>query len=137
MSFLLDTCVLSELAKPRPHPNVVGWFAGEASDDLFVSVVSVGEIESGIAKLPAGRKKAGLAAWLGRLRAGYADRLLGVDVEIAAVWGRMTARVEAAGAHLAVLDGLVAATASHHGYTVVTRNVKDFVATGVAIHDPW
>ena len=137
MSFLLDTCLLSELSRPKPHPNVVRWFEAQDSAALFVSVLTVGEIEKGIAALPPGRKQVALSGWLATLRSTYGDRLLPVDAAIAAIWGRTAARVEHDGGALAVVDGLLAATALHHGYTVVTRNVGDFEKTGVAVLNPW
>ena len=137
MSFLLDTCLLSELSRPKPHPNVVRWFEAQDSAALFVSVLTVGEIEKGIAALPTGRKQVALSGWLATLRSTYRDRLLPIDAAIAAIWGRTAARVEHEGGALAVVDGLLAATALHHGYTVVTRNVGDFEKTGVAILNPW
>jgi predicted nucleic acid-binding protein len=100
-------------------------------------VLTVGEIEKGIAALPTGRKRVALSGWLATLRSTYGDRILSIDAAIAAIWGRTAARIEGAGGRLAVVDGLIAATAVHHGYTVVTRNVGDFVKTGVAILNAW
>ena len=137
MSFLLDTCVLSELTRPRPNPNVVAWFETQDSAALFVSVLTVGEIEKGVAALPTGRKKVALSGWLATLRSTYGDRLLPIDGAIAAIWGRTAARVERERGTLTVVDGLIAATALCHGYTVVTRNVGDFRKTGVALLNAW
>ena len=137
MSFLLDTCLLSELIRPKPHPNVIRWFEAQDSAALFVSVLTIGEIEKGIAALPTGRKKVALSGWLATLRSTYGDRLLPIDAAIAAIWGRTAARVDRDGGTLAVVDGLIAATALHHGYTVVTRNVGDFRKTGVALLNAW
>ena len=137
MSFLLDTCFLSELTRPKPHPNVVRWFEAQDSAALFVSVLTIGEIEKGITALPTGRKKVSLGGWLATLRSTYGDRLLSIDAAIAAIWGRTAARIERDGGMLAVVDGLLAATALHHGYTVVTRNVGDFQKTGVALLNAW
>jgi predicted nucleic acid-binding protein len=137
VSFLLDTCVVSELTRPKPHANVIRWFEAQDAAALFVSVLTVGEIEKGIAALPTGRKRVALSGWLATLRSTYGDRILSIDAAIAAIWGRTAARIERAGGRLAVVDGLIAATAVHHGYTVVTRNVGDFVKTGVALLNPW
>ena len=137
MSFLLDTCVLSELTRPKPHSSVLRWFETQDAAALFVSVLTVGEIEKGIAALPPGPKRVALTGWLATLRSAYADRVLPIDVAIAAIWGRAAARIERAGGRLSVVDGLIAATALHHGYTVVTRNVSDFVQTGVALLNAW
>jgi len=137
VSFLLDTCLLSELTRPKPHPNVIRWFEAQDSAALFVSVLTIGEIEKGIAALSTGRKKVALSGWLATLRSTYGDRLLPIDAAIAAIWGRIAARVDRDGGTLAVVDGLIAATALHHGYTVVTRNVGDFQKTGVALLNAW
>lgn len=137
MSFLLDTCTLSELTRPRPDPGVAAWFETQDGRTLFLSVLSVGEIERGIALLRAGRKKTALSSWLATLRSSYGERVLPVDDAVAITWGRLAAGAERTGAPLGVIDGLIAATAIHHGYTIVTRNTADFAKTGVALLNPW
>jgi len=84
-----------------------------------------------------GPKKAALASWLATLRSTYAERVLPIDATIATIWGRLTALVERRGGLLGVVDGLIAATALHHGYTVVTRNIADFAGTGVPVINVW
>lgn len=134
MSYLLDTVVLSELRKPDRHPGVIGWLRGVSADDLFLSVVTIGEIERGIAlqrvKDPAFADA--LDAWLLRTIDVYADRILPADVRIARRWGALSARIGNAGADL-----LIAATALEYGLTVVTRNHRHFEPTGVAVLDPF
>jgi len=137
LSFLLDTCVLSELTRPTPDSRVSAWLDEQEATSLHLSVLTVGEIEKGVAALPRGRKKRALTTWLATLRSTYADRLLQIDVAVAAIWGRTAAGVERRGRRLGVVDGLIAASALHHGLTVVTRNVADFDATGVALLNPW
>ena len=137
MSFILDTCVLSELARPVPDRGVTGWFEAQEAEALFLSVLTVGELELGVAVLPTGKKRSMLTTWLATLRSTFADRILPIDIATAAVWGRSAARARRRGRRLAVIDGLIAATASHHGYTVVTRNVSDFEATDAAVLNPW
>ena len=137
MSFLLDTCVLSELARPHPDARVSDWLDDQDVASLHLSVLTVGEIEKGVAVLPRGRKKRSLTTWLATLRSTYADRLLPIDTAVAAIWGRTTATAELRGRRLGVVDGLIAATAMHHGLMVVTRNVRDFDATGVGLLNPW
>jgi toxin FitB len=116
---------------------MIRWFEAQDAAALFVSVLTIGEIEKGIAVLPTGRKKVALSGWLASLRSTYSDRVLSIDAAIAAIWGRTAARIEREGGRLAVVDGLIAATAMHHGYTVVTRNIGDFTTTGVALLDAW
>ena len=92
MRTLLDTCVLAELRKPDGHPGVRSAVAETPDADLFLSTLTVGEIAKGIALLPAGRKKKGLASWLNGLEATFGDRILGIDAPTGRVWGELTAR---------------------------------------------
>jgi predicted nucleic acid-binding protein len=134
--FLLDTVVLSELRKPRRqrNRNVVHWIEKVSSQDLFVSVVTIGEIERGIERQrqldPPFAE--GLATWVDTVLRTYEDRILPVDVAVARRWGRLSQRIGNKG-----LDLAVAATALEHGLTVVTRNVSDFEPTGVSVLDPF
>jgi predicted nucleic acid-binding protein len=132
--FLLDTVVLSELRKSRRDPNVVAWIAAQRTADLFVSVVTVGEIERGIAlqtaKSPAFAEA--LRVWLDKVLSLYADRILPFELGCARRWGRLSAAI---GNNTA--DVLIAATALEHGLTVVTRNVDHFAPTGVPTVNPF
>jgi predicted nucleic acid-binding protein len=137
VSFLIDTCTLAELVKPRPHFGVLAWFEAQDADALHLSALTVGEIEKGVALLPSGRRRTGLRTWLGTLASTYASRVLPVDAAVAALWGRLSAAAEQGSRLVSVVDGLIAATALHHGLTVVTRNTKDFIPSGVPLLDPW
>jgi toxin FitB len=137
VSFVLDTCALSETARPAPDAGFVAWLDQQGAANLFVSVLTIGEIEKGIAALPASRKRTNLANWLATLRSVYGARVLPIDDAIAALWGRMAADAERRGRALSVIDGLIAASAQHHGYSVVTRNSADFEPTGVPVLNPW
>lgn len=137
MSFLLDTCVLSELTRPTPHPGLLRWFDAQVPESLFTSALTIGEIEKGIFLAPAGRKKTALETWLGRMRAVFTGRILHVDDAVATTWGRLVAASERSGRPLAVVDGLIAATALTHAFPIVTRNVTDFAGTGVSLINPW
>ncbi|CDK97894.1 putative plasmid stability protein stbB [Magnetospirillum gryphiswaldense MSR-1 v2] len=132
--FLLDTVVLSELRKRDRSPNVVRWLTDKAADDIFLSSVTIGEIERGIVrqrvKDPAFAEA--LESWLDRTIQIYGDRILPVDTQIARRWGSLSARIGNDGADL-----LIAATALEHGLTVVTRNIRHFEPTGVALIDPF
>ena len=134
MNFLLDTVVLSELRKAQPSRKVVQWIKAQKVDSLFISVVSIGEIERGIER--ARKADAVFAAeldhWLETLLSLYADRVLQVSANAARLWGRLSAKLGHEGADL-----LIAATALSHGATVVTRNVKHFVPTGVRVFNPF
>ena len=134
MSFLLDTNILAELRKPRPHTGVRAWYGSVTGDDLFLSVLVVGEIQQGIVRLQRRDPRQALAyqTWLERLRREFVDRILPVTQEVALEWGRLNA-----GAPLPVGDGLLAGTARVHDLTLVTRNVTDFARTGVAVINPF
>ena len=137
MSFVLDTCVVSELQKSGCPASVSAWVDRQQSDDLFVSVITLGEIRFGLNRMPEGRKRSELLAWMKVFRGGVADRVLPINEGTAEVWGAITASSESAGRKVEPADGLIAATAIERGFTVVTRNVKDFEPTGVAVLNPW
>lgn len=135
MSYLIDTCAVSELARPTPEPRVVQWFNAAPPTALFVSVLTLAEIRKGVEKLPDGQRRARIAAWLDiELPEWFGDRVLSVDAAVADEWGRLTAQVTPA---LPAVDGLIAATALHHRLTIVTRNVNDFSRSGADIVNPW
>ncbi|MBI3183065.1 MAG: type II toxin-antitoxin system VapC family toxin [Myxococcales bacterium] len=134
MSFLLDTNVISELRKPKADRGVKQWFESVQEEDLFLSVLVLGEIRRGVELLR--RRDPGQAAlfdpWLASVKAGYAERILPVTEEVAEEWGRMSVPDP-----LPVTDGLMAATARVNGLTLVTRNTKGLERTGAAVFNPW
>ena len=135
MSFLIDTCAISELTRPEPSGLVSDWFDATPNEALHISVLTLGELRKGIERLAQGRRRARIVGWLEtRLPAWFEDRVLAIDREIADEWGRLTARLERP---VPAIDSLIAATALRHRLSVVTRNVRDFDATGVEILNPW
>lgn len=132
--FLLDTVVLSELRRRERDPGVVSWIAKQRPSDLFLSVVTIGEIERGIMLQQAKNAHFAttLSAWLDKMMYLYGDRILQIDTAVARRWGRLSAEIGNDGADL-----LIAATAQEHGLTVVTRNLRHFLPTGVAALNPW
>lgn len=135
MRFLLDTNVVSELRKgARADRKVVAWFEGLDADDLYLSVLVVGEIRRGIERIRRRDPKSAeaLDRWLSSLSAGFEDRILPVDRRVAEEWGRMNVPDP-----LPVLDALMAATAKVHGLVLATRNVKDVVSAGVRTLNPF
>jgi predicted nucleic acid-binding protein len=137
MKGLLDTCVVTEIGKDDGNPAVKSAVTKIATVNIYLSVLTVGEIAKGIALLAAGRKKTFLGSWLARVENQYADRILPVDIETARIWGEMTARAQKKGVIIPVTDGLLAATALRHGLHVITRNSRHFESTGALIIDPW
>jgi predicted nucleic acid-binding protein len=105
--------------------------------DLYLSVLTVGEIAKGIGLLAAGRKKKALTSWLTGLETKFGDRILTIDVETARLWGGITARAQKSGIIIPGVDGLLAAIALQHGLHVMTRNSRHFEASGALIIDPW
>jgi predicted nucleic acid-binding protein len=129
--------VLSELRRPKGDPGVHRAVDALESDDLFVSVLSVGEIAKGIALLKESKNKRNLQAWLQALERHYADRVLPVDLETSHIWGELTAAAQKTGKIVPASDGLIAATARRHGLHVMTRNTEHFEPTGVLLLNPW
>jgi len=138
MSWLLDTCVLSEYARKAPAPQVIAWLDEQDETSLFISVISLGEIEKGILKLratdPARSQK--LTAWLARVEQRFAGRILPLATAEFQAWAQVAARAELAGQPLPVMEALLMATAQCQGLTIVTRNLKDF-ASYPQVFDPW
>jgi predicted nucleic acid-binding protein len=134
---LLDTCVISEIAHPKGTKRVRERVATLRSVDTFLSVVTIGEITNGIARLARGRKRKALEAFLLHLEQDFESRILGVDLEAARIWGETTAAARQHGKTVPPTDGLIAATAIRHGLHIMSRNVSDFEGTGARIINPW
>lgn len=138
MSWLLDTCVLSEYVLPAPAKPVIAWLDAQQESQLFVSQLSLAEVECGVIKLQAqdATRARRLGQWLSRLEQRFAERTLPLDRSVLRVWSRCCAEADLAGQRLATLDALLMATAQCHGLTVVTRNVRDF-ARYPLVFNPW
>jgi predicted nucleic acid-binding protein len=137
VTFLLDTNVVSEWVKPRPNLRVVRWLADVDEDRVFLSVASFAEIRHGIERLPSGRRREQLMAWLAdELPMRFEGRVLAIDRRIAETWGVILVRGQRAGIAVGAMDGFFAATAEAHGLTLVTLNIRDFAKLGVALLDP-
>jgi len=132
--YLLDTMVLSEMERRRPSKAVAAWMAAQRASDLYISVLTIGEIERGIERQrsrdPA--HAAAIVQWLDVVLQVYGDRIIPVTVPVARRWGQLSARVGNAGA-----DIVIAATALEHGLSIATRNVAHFAPTGVPIVNPF
>jgi predicted nucleic acid-binding protein len=134
---LVDTCVLSEVQRRQGNPQVRERFESIADDDVFLSVLTVGELRKGIDKLKASAKKRSLTTWFDQLVLTARDRILAIDTETAVIWGEVTAKAGRNGKPIPSVDGLIAATALRHGLHLMTRNIVDFEAIGVMLVNPW
>ena len=136
MSWLLDTNVISESHQRMPNRKVMDWLDAQPESELFLSAITLGELQSGAARLPDGQKKRSLQTWINNdLRQRFAGRIVPVDDRVSIGWGNLLA------AHwrqpLPTVDSLIAATALVHGLTLATRNTADMARTGVNLFNPW
>ena len=135
MSYLLDTNVVCETFRHHPEPRVIQWLEAVSSDDLCISVLTLGEIRKGIERLAAAARKSQLLTWLEHdLPRWFGERILPIDARVADRWGYL---MSAAGTAVPAIDGLIAATALTHNLKVVTRNAADFRLPGVEVINPW
>ena len=138
MSFLLDTCVISELVSKQPNPAVVQWVDSVDENMLLLSAITVGEIKRVIEKLPDSSRKSALKDWLeDDLLIRFRDRILPIDTAVMLVWGQLAADLEMQGKPMPAIDSLIAATCLKERLDLVTRNVSDFVQSGVTVINPW
>jgi len=132
---LVDTNVISELRRRDPDANVRAWFAQRPATELYLSVLTLGEIRKGVEALTDSGRRTVLREWLEReLPVFFADRLLPIDAAVAHQWGQLLAE---AGRSLPAIDSLLAATALHHNLVLVTRNLKDVAGLPVKVLNPW
>jgi tRNA(fMet)-specific endonuclease VapC len=138
MKALLDTCVVSELVSKKPNSRVVEFVDSLDPEDVYLSVITIGEIVKGIEKLPASKRKAGLQTWLADdLLVRFEGNVVPLDIDILVEWGRISAQLESAGKTMPAIDSLIAATVLARKMTLVTRNVSDFEGTDAEIVNPW
>ena len=137
--FLLDTNIISELMKPRPHRRVAAWIDATPEELLYLSVMTIGEIRKGLDLLDDDEpRRAALQGWLDHdVRVRFAGRFLAFDDGVAERWGQLEALARTRRLTLPTIDAQLAATALHHGLTLVTRNTGDIGPTGVPVFNPW
>jgi len=138
LKYLLDTCLISELVKDKPDVGVLEWIEQQDEQALFLSVLTLGELQKGVSKLPDGRKKTQLLNWLDDdLQTRFTGRMLDVDATVATLWGRLQGEAERRGRRMPVIDSLLAATAHANKLAIVTRNGVDMAESGVEVINPW
>ena len=137
MRVLLDTCVLSEIRHPQGAESVKNAVHALDEKDLFISVISIGEIVKGIDLLNEGKRKQELQDLVQGLERFYSERILTLDLETSHIWGELTARAQKKGKVVSVCDGLIASTAIRYGLHVMTKNKGDFEPTGAMTINPW
>jgi tRNA(fMet)-specific endonuclease VapC len=138
VKYLFDTNVISEFVSARPNERVIAWIDAVDPDSVYLSVVTIGELAKGIAKLSESVRKTALHRWLTEdLLIRFEDRILALNVPVMLAWGELTGRLERSGRPLPAMDSLIAAVALYHQCTLVTRNDVDFRDTGVPVLNPW
>jgi len=138
VNYLLDTCVLSEYTRRKPEEKVIEWIDSRQDDELFISVITFGEIQRGIDKLPESRRRTDLVTWMNEdLVTRFANHIVPIDLETMLLWGNLIARMDATGTPMSLMDSLIASSAIRHNLVVVTRNESDFAASAVRLVNPW
>lgn len=138
MRYLLDTCVISEMIRKDPSMNVLEWVGRRNEDDLYISVLTFGELHKGIERLPDAARKRRLHAWVEKeLVSRFLGRILEIDLEVAIKWGAIQGRAQRAGKTMPAIDALIAATGIVHNLIVVTRKIADMEESGASLFNPW
>ena len=138
MKYLIDTCVIGEIIKPKPNVKVLNWVEKQDENKLYLSVLTLGEISKGIEKVKDRHRKRKLHLWLiDDLRERFSGRILPIDEQVAMTWGQIQGKAELQGKSMPTIDGLIAATALVFNMIVVTRNTADMEESGVVLLDPW
>lgn len=138
MKYLVVTCVISEIAKIKPNKKVIHWISSRQEDFLYLSSLTIGEIQKGISKLAESKRRGILQAWIdNELKERFSGRILDVNIDVAKTWGKIQAIAEKQGKMIPAIDSLIAATGIYYKLTVVTRDVTDMKMSGVSLFNPW
>ena len=135
---LLDTHVISEPLRREPEPGVIEWIDAQALETLYLSAITVAELRSGIALLPAGKRRTGLLENLERrVLPLFSGRVLPFDLPCTQTYAELIAKAQKTGLAIAAADGFIAATAAANGFAVATRDTSPFEAAGATVINPW
>ena len=137
MNYLLHTCVLSEFRKKVPEPKVLAWVGSQREESLFLSVMTIGEIQKGVSRLPRSKRRNELSLWLDGIVIRYDERVLPLDTEVMRSWGNICSKLELKARVLPAADSLIAATAAYYDMVVVTHNEADFKDAGINVLNAW
>ncbi len=138
MSYLLDTCAISELTGAKPNESFVEWFRSQKERRLFLSVITLGELEKGIYGLPQGKKRTKLEIWFfDSVVPQFQNRVFGIGERTMTVWAKTSVELRAKGVVRPSFDSLLEATAIEHDLILVTRNVRNFQGSSVTVLNPW
>jgi len=138
VKYLLDTCVISEVVKRKPHNNVISWLQAQNEDSLYLSVLTFGEIEKGITKALSSTRKKTLQLWIeDDLKKRFKGRIIPIDLDVAVKWGSIQGASELQGKPMPAIDGLIAVSGLVHNCIVVTRNTSDMEQSSAELLNPW
>ncbi|PSB01482.1 type II toxin-antitoxin system VapC family toxin [Merismopedia glauca] len=138
MKYILDTNVISEAISKQPNQKVINWLKSIDSSQLYLSILTIGEIKKGIEKLPNSKRKEEVKDWFeNELFIQFDGLILGLDLPVILIWGELVAKLEKKGRKLPLLDSLIAATPKYYNYTLVTRNEKDFEEVEIMLFNPF
>jgi len=138
VKYLLDTCVISELAKTSPNKKVISWTTRNNEADFYLSTLTFGELYKGISKLPPSKKKASLQQWVDEdLKERFKNRTIDINLRVVKVWGEIQGQSELKGRPMPAIDGLIAATGLVYNLVVVTRNISDMTQSEASLLNPW
>lgn len=138
MKYLLDTCAISETIRPRPDQNFLDWFCVQEEKNLFLSLITLGELYKGAFKVQDIKRQEALLIWINsNLKSRFRNRIIPFSDAVMATWGKLNGENEKNGKKLSVIDSLIAATAINHELIVVTRNEKDFFGSALKLFNPW
>ncbi len=138
MSYLLDTCVFTEFSRRKPNARLIRWMDGVGEERLYISVITIGELQRSIEALPDSQRKDELMIWVNEgLKERLKDRILPLDLVTFTLWGSMTSWKELDGKPMGVIESLIAATALRHNLIIVTNQVEAYLRCGAQVVNPW